>query len=42
MAVHSMLINKPPDAGTLSSRHPVHQVTWFDEREKPQIFSSFL
>lgn len=26
MAMHSMLINKPPDAGTLSSRHPLHQV----------------
>ncbi|KAI1284870.1 Phytanoyl-CoA dioxygenase, peroxisomal [Halotydeus destructor] len=25
MAVHTMLINKPPDAGTKSSRHPLHQ-----------------
>ncbi|KAL1132138.1 hypothetical protein AAG570_010095 [Ranatra chinensis] len=25
MAMHSMLINKPPDAGTLSSTHPLHQ-----------------
>ncbi|XP_035209405.1 phytanoyl-CoA dioxygenase, peroxisomal-like isoform X1 [Stegodyphus dumicola] len=24
-AVHTMLINKPPDAGTLTSRHPLHQ-----------------
>ena len=24
-AVHTMLINKPPDAGTKSSRHPLHQ-----------------
>ncbi|XP_054721200.1 phytanoyl-CoA dioxygenase, peroxisomal-like [Uloborus diversus] len=24
-AVHTMLINKPPDAGSLSSRHPLHQ-----------------
>lgn len=26
MAVHTMLINKPPDAGAESSRHPLHQV----------------
>lgn len=25
MAVHTMLINKPPDAGTETSRHPLHQ-----------------
>lgn len=25
MAMHTMLINKPPDTGTLSSRHPLHQ-----------------
>jgi len=25
MAVHTMLINKPPDPGTLTSRHPMHQ-----------------
>ncbi|XP_013785887.1 phytanoyl-CoA dioxygenase, peroxisomal-like isoform X2 [Limulus polyphemus] len=25
MAMHTMLINKPPDSGTLSSRHPLHQ-----------------
>ncbi|XP_076329292.1 phytanoyl-CoA dioxygenase, peroxisomal-like isoform X2 [Tachypleus tridentatus] len=25
MAMHTMLINKPPDAGTLTSRHPLHQ-----------------
>ena len=24
-ACHSMLINKPPDAGTKTSRHPLHQ-----------------
>jgi len=24
-AVHTMLINKPPDLGTLTSRHPLHQ-----------------
>ena len=26
-AMHTMLINKPPDPGTLTSRHPLHQVT---------------
>jgi len=25
MAMHTMLINKPPDPGTKSSRHPMHQ-----------------
>ncbi|RWS14159.1 phytanoyl-CoA dioxygenase: peroxisomal-like protein, partial [Dinothrombium tinctorium] len=25
MAIHTMLINKPPDLGTKSSRHPLHQ-----------------
>jgi phytanoyl-CoA hydroxylase len=25
MAIHTMLINKPPDAGTMTSRHPLHQ-----------------
>jgi len=25
MAMHTMLINKPPDPGTLTSRHPLHQ-----------------
>lgn len=25
MAVHTMLINKPPDAGNKTSRHPLHQ-----------------
>ncbi len=25
MAMHTMLINKPPDPGTQSSRHPMHQ-----------------
>jgi phytanoyl-CoA hydroxylase len=25
MAMHTMLINKPPDAGALTSRHPMHQ-----------------
>lgn len=26
MAMHSMLINKPPDTGSMTSRHPMHQV----------------
>ncbi|XP_029471428.1 phytanoyl-CoA dioxygenase, peroxisomal [Rhinatrema bivittatum] len=25
MAMHTMLINKPPDAGKMTSRHPLHQ-----------------
>ena len=25
MAMHTMLINKPPDPGTKTSRHPMHQ-----------------
>lgn len=25
MAIHTMLINKPPDSGSLTSRHPLHQ-----------------
>jgi len=25
MAMHTMLINKPPDPGTMTSRHPMHQ-----------------
>ncbi|XP_060880494.1 phytanoyl-CoA dioxygenase, peroxisomal-like [Metopolophium dirhodum] len=25
MAMHSMLINKPPDTGSMTSRHPMHQ-----------------
>ena len=26
-AMHSMLINKPPDSGKKTSRHPTHQVS---------------
>ena len=26
-AMHTMLINKPPDHGKKTSRHPLHQVT---------------
>ncbi|RXG69158.1 Phytanoyl-CoA dioxygenase, peroxisomal [Armadillidium vulgare] len=29
MAVHTMLINKPPDPGTRSSRHPLHQDLYY-------------
>ncbi|OQR68287.1 phytanoyl-CoA dioxygenase, partial [Tropilaelaps mercedesae] len=29
MAVHTMLINKPPDIGTLTSRHPLHQDLYY-------------
>lgn len=28
-AMHFMEINKPPDHGTLSSRHPLHQDQWY-------------
>jgi hypothetical protein len=27
-SVHTMLINKPPDVGLGSSRHPLHQDLW--------------
>jgi phytanoyl-CoA hydroxylase len=29
MATHTMLINKPPDPGTLTSRHPMHQDLYY-------------
>ncbi|KAG0418041.1 hypothetical protein HPB47_005170 [Ixodes persulcatus] len=29
MAMHTMLINKPPDVGTLTSRHPLHQDLYY-------------
>jgi phytanoyl-CoA hydroxylase len=29
MAMHTMLINKPPDPGTLTSRHPMHQDLYY-------------
>jgi len=29
MAMHTMLINKPPDPGTQSSRHPLHQDLYY-------------
>ncbi|ETO25314.1 phytanoyl-CoA 2-hydroxylase isoform 4 [Reticulomyxa filosa] len=28
-AMHFMMINKPPDSGALSSRHPFHQDQWY-------------
>jgi hypothetical protein len=27
--MHTMLINKPPDPGTLTSRHPLHQDLYY-------------
>lgn len=42
VAVHSMLINKPPDAGTLSSRHPLHQdLYYFPFRPANRIVASW-
>lgn len=29
MAMHTMLINKPPDSGSLTSRHPLHQDMYY-------------
>ena len=29
LAMHTMLINKPPDPGKLSSRHPMHQDLYY-------------
>lgn len=29
MAMHTMLINKPPDPGTMTSRHPMHQDLYY-------------
>lgn len=29
MAIHTMLINKPPDAGKMTSRHPMHQDLYY-------------
>ena len=29
MAMHTMLINKPPDSGTKTSRHPLHQDLYY-------------
>lgn len=32
--MHTMLINKPPDAGTKTSRHPLHQVWYLKHKTK--------
>ncbi|XP_067861164.1 phytanoyl-CoA dioxygenase, peroxisomal isoform X2 [Heptranchias perlo] len=38
MAMHTMLINKPPDAGKKTSRHPLHQdLHYFPFRPADQI-----
>ncbi|XP_014208303.1 phytanoyl-CoA dioxygenase, peroxisomal-like [Copidosoma floridanum] len=42
IAVHSMLINKPPDAGSGSSRHPPHQdLYYFPFRPADKIVASW-
>ncbi|XP_061411607.1 phytanoyl-CoA dioxygenase, peroxisomal-like isoform X1 [Lethenteron reissneri] len=42
MAVHSMLINKPPDPGQKSSRHPLHQdLHFFPFRPAERIVCSW-
>lgn len=42
MAVHTMLINKPPDPGTKTSRHPMHQdLHYFPFRPADKIVCSW-
>lgn len=42
MAIHTMLINKPPDKGTKSSRHPMHQdLHYFPIRPAERIVASW-
>jgi len=42
LAVHTMLINKPPDPGTKSSRHPLHQdLYYFPFRPTDRIVCSW-
>lgn len=42
MAMHTMLINKPPDPGTKSSRHPMHQdLYYFPFRPADRIVASW-
>lgn len=42
MAMHTMLINKPPDPGTRSSRHPFHQdLHYFPFRPTDRIVCSW-
>ncbi|XP_070558703.1 phytanoyl-CoA dioxygenase, peroxisomal-like [Ptychodera flava] len=41
-AMHTMLINKPPDPGTMSSRHPMHQdLHYFPFRPADRIVCSW-
>ena len=37
-AMHTMLINKPPDSGKKTSRHPMHQVTFVKSRHSITFF----
>lgn len=42
MAMHTMLINKPPDSGSKSSRHPLHQdLHYFSFRPAERIVASW-
>ncbi|KAJ3611936.1 hypothetical protein NHX12_020216 [Muraenolepis orangiensis] len=42
MAMHTMLINKPPDSGKMTSRHPLHQdLHYFPFRPADQIVCSW-
>ncbi|OTF74929.1 hypothetical protein BLA29_009183, partial [Euroglyphus maynei] len=42
LAIHSMLINKPPDLGTKSSRHPLHQdLHYFPMRPADRIVGTW-
>ena len=42
MAMHTMLINKPPDTGLLTSRHPLHQdLYYFPFRPANRIVASW-
>jgi len=42
MAMHTMLINKPPDSGNKTSRHPMHQdLHYFPFRPADQIVCSW-
>lgn len=42
MAMHTMLINKPPDPGTKSSRHPLHQdLHYFPFRPADRIVAAW-
>lgn len=42
MGLHSMLINKPPDSGELTSRHPLHQdLLYFPVRPPNKIVAAW-